>query len=86
MHGLMNIKFVLFRIHCSLWNASASIQFGKDLLFRVYFYNRTHHSDHSVEQTYFISGSSVYHYINEIFLRFSRRISNDSSVCTRLAT
>ena len=74
MHCHMNIKFVLFRIHCSLRNASASIQFGKDALFRVYIYNRTHHSDLSVEQTYFISGSSVYHYINRIFFYVSHDV------------
>jgi hypothetical protein len=28
-------EVVLFRMYCSLWNAFASIQFGKGLLFRV---------------------------------------------------
>lgn len=60
-------EVVLFLIYCSLWDTFASIQFAKDSLFRIYSYNRTHHNGHSVEQTYFISGSSVYHYINGIF-------------------
>jgi len=43
-------------------------------------YNITHNSDHSVEQTYFISGSSVYHSFSILSDdRFKASSQNDAS-------